>query len=276
MQILRYRSQISWPAKTNYWHLNKADRQPVFCHHSAVQLWPDFKLHAAWVWTTGNSESNTWLPGGDNQPHCGHCGCSCFITPCNISKHIHPFSASYLGHQYELRCSALSVPSHSLQPGWHRDVPRPAKRCNLCVLGLPWGFLPLGHDWNASPRRCPEGILVSYPSHCCRLLALLLNDWTPYPIFKVKPRHCLEETHSHHLNPGSQPSGHYPDLMGINKGRNDNWPVNEQHCFHTQLSLHHRRWIWHLNFKILQCFFWNAESDHFKSSTHWHHVFFNR
>lgn len=243
MQILRYRSQISRPATTNYCHLNKADRQPVFFHHSVCQLWPDFKLHEAWVWTTGNSESNTWLPGGDNQPHCGHCGCSCFITPCNISKHIYPFSVTYLGHQYELRCSALSVPSHRLQPGWHRGVPRPAKRCNLCVLGVPRGLLPVRHDWNASPRRCPEGILVSCPNHCYRLLALLLNDWTPYPIFKVKPRHCLEETHSYHLNPGSQSSGHYPDLMGVNEGRNYNWPVNEQHCFHTQLSLHHHRWV---------------------------------
>ena len=58
-----------------------------------------------------------------------------------------------------------------------------------------------------------------------------------HPISKGKPGHPAEETHFSRLYPRSCSFGHYPKLVTISEGRNEDQPVNRELCLSPQLPL---------------------------------------
>lgn len=106
---------------------------------------------------------------------------------------IHPFSATYQGpgsqgQQCKQKCTDLPLPSYLLQLFRHQDIPKPAKRCNLCP----------GSASVPSPRaRCLQHQLLrgtwldawTTSTRCVRCGGLKARLWVPPKHLALYPVH---------------------------------------------------------------------------------------
>lgn len=162
---------------------------------------------------------------------------------------IHPFSATYQGpgsqgQQCKQKCTDLPLPSYHLQLFRHQDIPKPAKRCNLCSMS--WLCLSSFSSCEMPTTPAPERHLVRCLNHINPLRSMwrakgstLSPSQTPSSLpcpYRLKPSHPSEEAQFSDLDLWSSSFGLYPEITTTGVCRKVDQPVNRQLSFHHQLN----------------------------------------